>query len=295
MKKIIFKGSGVAIITPFINGVIDYDSLKKLLDYQISNKTDAIIVCGTTGESATLSDFEKIELINYTVQYVNGRIPVIAGTGSNSTLNAINMTKEARKAGADGVLLVTPFYNKASENGMIAHYSAIAESCDIPAILYNVPSRTGCNLTPNVYKKLINYTNIVAVKEASGNISQITEILSEFGNEISVYSGNDDQIIPILSLGGKGVISVLANILPRQTHEICKLWFENKIEESKDLQLKLFKLIRSLFIEVNPIPVKYSLSLMNYCTKEIRLPLTEPSEKTKLLLNDVLKEYNIIR
>lgn len=261
MKKIIFKGSGVAIVTPFTNdNKINYGEFKKILDFQINNKTDAIIVCGTTGESATLSDYERRELIEFTVKYVNHRVPVIAGTGSNNTQYAIELTKFAESVNVDGVLIVTPFYNKTTQAGLIAHYMAIANSVNIPIIMYNVPSRTGLNIEPDTAYELSKIENIVAIKEASGNISQILKIKSLCQDNLQIYSGNDDQIITILACGGIGVISVLANIKPALTHYICSNFFDGKLKESLDLQLKNLPLINSLFCETNPIPIKYALN-----------------------------------
>ncbi len=284
-KKTIFTGSAVAIVTPFKDGTVDYDALGKLIEFQIAGKTDAIVICGTTGESSTLTDEEHRGCIEYTIKKVAGRVPVIAGTGSNDTAYAVELSKFASDAGADGLLLVTPYYNKASVKGLIAHYKAINDAVDCPCIIYNVPSRTGCNVTLPVYKALADCENLVAVKEASGNISQIAEIIAAVGDSFDVYSGNDDQIVPILSLGGKGVISVLANPMPRETHDICALWFEGKVKEAAELQLKLIPFCKALFCEVNPIPVKTAMAAMGYGSDELRLPLCamEDANKEKLL------------
>ncbi len=293
-KKTIFKGSGVAIITPFKNGAIDYEAFGRMIDFQIRGMTDAIVVCGTTGECATLSDAEHRECIEFTVERVAGRIPVIAGTGSNDTMYAIELSKHAISAGADGLLLVTPYYNKASSQGLIKHFNLIADSANAPCILYNVPSRTGCNIPLPVYRELAKNPNIVAVKEASGNISQIAKLIAECGDSLDVYSGNDDEIVPILSLGGKGVISVLANPMPKETHDICRLWFEGKTKESSALQLKLLSFCNALFSEVNPIPVKTAMAAMGLCSDEMRLPLCEMEESNKQHLLSIMKEFGLI-
>lgn len=286
MKKIIFEGSGVAIVTPFTNdNKINYDEFKKLIDFQISNNTDAIIVCGTTGESATLSDSERRELIKFTVEYVNHRVPVIAGTGSNNTQYAIELTKYAESVNVDGALVVTPYYNKTTQKGLIYHYTAIANSVSIPIIMYNVPSRTGLNIEPNTAFELSNVTNIVAIKEASGNISQVLKIKELCQDNLQIYSGNDDQIVPILACGGIGVISVLANVKPNITHYICTNFFDGKIKEALNLQIQNLPLINSLFCETNPIPIKYVLNRMNYNVGQTRLPLVG-------LSNEHIEEIN---
>ncbi len=290
----IFTGSAVAIITPFKNNKIDYDALGKIIDFQIENKTDAIVICGTTGEASTLSDEEHVEEIAFTVQHVNKRIPVIAGSGSNDTSYAVWLSKEAEKVGADALLQITPYYNKATTKGLIKHFFTIADSVSIPNIVYNVPSRTGCNITLPVYKEIAKHPNIVAAKEASGNISAITQIFAEVGDSIDIYSGNDDQIVPLLSLGAKGVISVLSNVMPREAHDICQLFFDGKVKESAALQLKLLKLINNLFIEVNPVPVKTAMNLMGYCSEEMRLPLCEMDEKNFEILRASMKSYGLI-
>lgn len=284
-KKTIFTGAGVAIITPFKDGVVDYDCLGRIIETQIAGGTDAIIICGTTGECSTLSDDEHRMCIEYTIGKVAHRIPVIAGTGSNDTAYAVELSKHAAAAGADGLLLVTPYYNKATPKGLVRHFTTVAESVDCPSIVYNVPSRTGCNITPAIAKELAKCENISGIKEASGNISQIAQTAAVCGDELNIYSGNDDQIVPILSLGGKGVISVLSNVMPRETHEICSLWFEGKVKESAALQLKLLPLCNALFCEVNPVPVKAALAAMGQCLEEYRLPMCEmePANKEKLL------------
>ncbi|MFU0826393.1 MAG: 4-hydroxy-tetrahydrodipicolinate synthase [Lachnoclostridium sp.] len=273
----IFKGAGVAIVTPFKENLeVNYDKLGELLDYQIANGTDCIIICGTTGEASTLTHEEHLECIRYTVDRVNKRVPVIAGTGSNCTETAIYLSTEAEKYGADGLLLVTPYYNKATQKGLIEHFTDIAKSVNIPILLYNVPSRTGCNLLPETVASLVKEVdNIVGIKEACGNIAQITKMLHLTQGDIDLYSGNDDQIVPILSLGGIGVISVLSNIAPTQTHELVMNYLEGKTDLSLKQQLKYFPLIEALFCEVNPIPVKKALNLMGFEVGGLRKPLTD--------------------
>ena len=277
MKNTVFTGAAVAIITPMnADGSINYDELGRVIDDQIANGTDAIVICGTTGESATMTDDEHRDCIKFAVKHTAGRVPVIAGAGSNDTHYAVELSKEAEAAGADALLHVTPYYNKATQRGLIAHFTAIADAVNIPIILYNVPSRTGCNILPETIVRLCNdVENIVGVKEASGNISQIAKLFSLADGKIDVYSGNDDQIVPILSLGGKGVISVLSNVAPKETHDICQLYFDGKVAESAALQLKAIELVDALFCEVNPIPVKKAVSLMGYAAGPLRLPLTE--------------------
>ncbi|NLB16872.1 MAG: 4-hydroxy-tetrahydrodipicolinate synthase [Clostridiales bacterium] len=284
-KTRIFTGAGVAVVTPFKDGAIDYEALGRIIDWQIENKTDAIVVAGTTGEGSTLTDEEHKEIIRYSVEYVAGRVPVIAGTGSNDTDYAISLSKYACEVGADALLLVSPYYNKATPGGLIKSFSAIEAATDKPIILYNVPSRTSCNITLPVYKELAKHERIVAVKEASGNITQIAELAAECGGSLDIYSGNDDHIVPVLSLGGIGVISVLSNVMPRETHDIVELWNTGRVKESAIIQLKLMDLINALFCEVNPIPVKAAMAEMGWCGNEIRLPLTEiePEHKEKLL------------
>ena len=289
MKKL-FEGSGVAIITPFKDGKINYDAMGNLIEWHIENKTDAIIVCGTTGESATMSDEERKTTIKFVVDKVNKRIPVIAGSGSNNTAYSVELSKYCQEVGADGLLVVTPYYNKSTQDGLIKHFTTIAESVDIPIILYNVPGRTGVNIKPTTVEKLSKVKNIVAIKEASGDISQVAEISRLCGDDFAIYSGNDDQIVPILSLGGSGVISVLANVLPKETHDIVEKYLSGDIEEARKLQLSLNELVSSLFIEVNPIPVKASMNLMGLEAGELRLPLVEISETNlKVLANNMKK------
>ncbi len=294
MKKLVFEGAAVAIVTPFKNGQVDYEKLGELIEFQIANKTDAIVICGTTGEASTLTDEEHRECIKYAVEKTAGRVPVIAGTGSNDTAYAVDLSKYAEEVGADALLLVTPYYNKATPKGLIKSFAAVAESVSIPIILYNVPSRTGCNLPLSVLKELAKYDNIVAVKEASGNLSAIAQIAAELGDDLYIYSGNDDQIVPILSLGGKGVISVLSNVVPEETHDICQLYFDGKVKESCALQLKLLDLVNALFCEVNPIPVKTACGLMGLCPDEMRLPLCEMEDKNKEFLEGIMKKHGLI-
>ena len=289
MKKTVFTGSGVAIITPFNENGIDFDSLGNLIDFNLNNNTDAIIVCGTTGEAATMPDEEHLSAIEYTVKRVNKKIPVIAGTGSNDTVHGIKLSKEAERLGADALLVVTPYYNKTNKQGLINHFTLIAESVNIPIILYNVPSRTGMNISLEVLEELVKIDNIVGIKEASGNASYLMEVAARFGDRLDIYSGNDDIIVPVMSVGGKGVISVLANVLPKETHDICKLYLDGKTEESMRLQFKYLDLINTLFCEVNPIPVKTALNLMGFNVGKLRMPLYEMDEKNKQRLINSLK------
>ena len=292
MKKL-FEGSGVAIITPFKDGKINYDAMGNLIEWHIENKTDAIIVCGTTGESATMSDEERKTAIKFVVDKVNKRIPVIAGSGSNNTAYSVELSKYCQEVGADGLLVVTPYYNKSTQDGLIKHFTTIAESVDLPIILYNVPGRTGVNIKPTTVEKLSKVKNIVAIKEASGDISQVAEISRLCGDDFAIYSGNDDQIVPILSLGGSGVISVLANVLPKETHDIVEKYLSGDVEEARKLQLSLNELVSSLFIEVNPIPVKAAMNLMGLEAGELRLPLVEISEASLKVLADNMKKCGI--
>ena len=292
----LFKGSGVAIVTPFDkNGVVDYDTLGKLLEFNIANGTDAIISCGTTGESATMSAEEYKDVIDFTVKKVNKRIPVIVGTGSNNTKLAIEHSKLAESLGADGVLVVSPYYNKTTQDGLIAHFTKIAEAIKIDIILYNIPGRTGMNMEPKTIYELSKVDNIVGVKEASGNIDQVVEIASLCDiNSFAIYSGNDSEIVPIMALGGKGVISTMANIIPKETHKITELFFKGDIAESRNLQLKLINLINNLFSETNPIPIKAALNLMKYNVGDPRLPLVPMSENKKANLEKAMKELGLI-
>lgn len=296
MKKTIFTGAGVAIVTPMNpDESINFDRLGQIIDNQIENGTDAIVICGTTGESATMTDQEHVDCIEYAVKRVNGRVPVVAGAGSNHTSYAVWMSKEAKRVGADALLHVTPYYNKTSQTGLIRHFNAVADATDLPIILYNVPSRTGVNITPATYRELAKHPNIVAAKEASGNISQIAQIAQACGDELDLYSGNDDQIVPLLSLGAKGVISVLSNIMPRETHDICRLFFEGKIAESRALQLKLLPLINALFSDVNPIPVKEAMNMMGWECGECRLPLVSMQPQAKEHLRSLMLEQGLIK
>lgn len=291
----IFTGAGVAIVTPFHeDGSINYDQLKKLVDYHCENGTDSIVICGTTGESATMTEEEHLECIKRTIDFTAGRIPVIAGTGSNCTATAVELSREAAKAGADGLLVVTPYYNKATQKGLIEHYKAIAREADAPIIMYSVASRTGCNIEPATVAALVKEVdNIVGVKEASGNISQVAKIMQLTQGDIDLYSGNDDQIVPILALGGKGVISVLSNVAPRETHEICAKFFAGDIAGSRELQLKAIPLINALFSEVNPIPVKKAVSLMGMEAGGLRMPLTEMEEANAQKLAQAMRAFGI--
>ena len=291
----IFKGAGVAIVTPMTaDGEVNYEVLGEMLEAQIAGGTDAIIICGTTGESATLSEEEHSAVIRYAIKKVNKRIPVIAGTGSNCTATAIKLSKEAEKDGADGLLLVTPYYNKATQKGLIAHYTAIAKAVSLPIILYNVPSRTGCNLQPETIAALVkNVKNIVGVKEASGNISLIAKVKLLCGDDIDLYSGNDDQVVPILSLGGIGVISVLSNVAPKETHNMVMDYLNGDVDKARQMQLKAIPLIDALFSEVNPIPVKKALNLMGWEAGPLRAPLTEMEASHAEVLKKNMKDFGI--
>ena len=291
----IFKGAGVAIVTPMTaDGEVNYEVLGEMLEAQIAGGTYAIIICGTTGESATLSEEEHSAVIRYAIKKVNKRIPVIAGTGSNCTATAIKLSKEAEKDGADGLLLVTPYYNKATQKGLIAHYTAIAKAVSLPIILYNVPSRTGCNLQPETIAALVkNVKNIVGVKEASGNISQIAKVKLLCGDDIDLYSGNDDQVVPILSLGGIGVISVLSNVAPKETHNMVMDYLNGDVDKARQMQLKAIPLIDALFSEVNPIPVKKALNLMGWEAGPLRAPLTEMEASHAEVLKKTMKDFGI--
>lgn len=287
----IFTGSGVAIVTPFKeNKEVDFDKLGELIEFHIKNKTDAIIICGTTGEASTLTHEEHIECIRYTAKKANKRIPVVAGTGSNCTSTAIYLSKEAEKAGVDGLLVVTPYYNKSTQKGLISYYTDIAESVDLPIIMYNVPSRTGCNIQPKTVATIVKEVdNIVAIKEASGNISQVAELMHLTKGNIDLYSGNDDQVVPLLSLGGKGVISVAANIIPEQMHNLVTRYLDGDVEASRDIQLKYLSLMKALFCEVNPIPVKAAMNLMGMNVGGLRKPLTDlETDNIKLLEKELI-------
>ena len=292
----IFEGAGVALITPFTeSGEVNYAKLEELVEEQIAGGTDAIIACGTTGESSTMSHEEHLDVVRFVCKVTGRRIPVIAGTGSNSTSEAIHLSKEAEKAGADGLLLVTPYYNKATQGGLIAHYTAIAGSVNIPILLYHIPGRTGLTMKPETIVKLCKEVpNIVGVKEASANFSAIAEIMSMAGGCVDLYSGNDDQIVPILSMGGKGVISVLSNVAPRQTHDICESYLKGDVKRSLKLQLDAIPLINALFCEVNPIPVKAAMNMMGKEVGPLRLPLTEMEPQNKERLKKAMEEYGIL-
>lgn len=290
----LFKGSGVAIVTPFTESGVNYEELEKLINWQIKMGTDSIIICGTTGEASTMSEDEKKKAISLTIKVVNKRVPVIAGTGSNNTEKAISMSKWAEEAGADGLLIITPYYNKTTQKGLVEHFTAIASQVKSPIIIYNVPSRTGLNILPVTLAKLSLLPNITAVKEASSNINQIAEIKRLCGENLDIYSGNDSEIIPILAVGGIGVISVLANIAPKETHDICELFFQGKLKEALDLQLKTLPLINALFIETNPIPVKTAMNLMGFNAGKLRLPLCGMENKNLTVLKKELADYNLL-
>lgn len=295
MKETIFKGCGVATVTPFKeDGTVNLNKYAELIDFYINNKADAIIVNGTTGESATLSDEEQYNIICCAKDVINHRVPLIAGAGSNNTYHAARLALNARNGGADAILCVTPYYNKANENGIIEHYNFIANHACLPMILYNVPSRTGVNIKPETYLKLIENPYIVAVKEASGNISQIAKIRSLCGDELDIYSGNDDCAVPILSIGGKGVISVLANIIPDEVHNMCSLYDVGKIKEAEELQTKYIPLIDAIFSDVNPIPIKEAMNIMGYNIGTLRLPLYKMPEDKIIKLKSVLEKFNLI-
>ncbi|BAQ14809.1 putative dihydrodipicolinate synthase [Clostridium botulinum] len=290
----IFKGSGVAIITPFTNTGVDFDKLSELIEWHIKSKTDAIIVCGTTGEATTMTETEKKETIKFVVDKVNKRIPVIAGTGSNNTAASIAMSKWAESIGVDGLLVITPYYNKTTQKGLVKHFKAVSDAVNAPIIIYNVPGRTGLNIAPSTLKELCKDKNIVAVKEASGNISQIAQIKALCGDKLDIYSGNDDQIIPILALGGIGVISVLANVIPEDVHNMCELYLTGKVNEALKIQLDSLALTNAIFIETNPIPVKTAMNLMNMKVGDLRLPLCEMNENNLEILKKELKAYNLM-
>jgi 4-hydroxy-tetrahydrodipicolinate synthase len=292
MKKCIFTGSGVAIVTPFTNDGIDFDKLGELLEFQIKEKTDAIIICGTTGEASTMPDTEHISVIEYAVKKVNKRIPVIAGTGSNDTRHAIYLSKRAEEVGADAILSVTPYYNKTTQKGLYEHFKAIANSVNIPVILYNVPSRTNLNINPETIKLLSEIENIVAIKEC--NINQVGDIVNMCGEDFTIYSGEDGLIVPLLSIGGKGVISVMANIIPKDTHDIAVKFLNNDIAGSRALQLKTLNLIKGLFIEVSPIPIKAAMNLMGMNVGQCRMPLVDMNDKNLDILRNAMKEYGIL-
>lgn len=294
MKKVIFRGAGVAIVTPFTADGINFPEFGRLIDDQIAHGTDAIIVAGTTGEAATMNDAEHKEAIKFTVDRVKKRVPVIAGTGSNDTSYAIHLSQYAERAGADGLLLVTPYYNKCTQKGLVAHFQAIADSVNIPCILYDVPSRTGVSIKLTTYVELAKHPNIVAVKEANGDLSSILRLRHACGDELAVYSGNDDQIVPILSLGGQGVISVLSNVAPQATHDMCQLYFDGDVEKARDLQIAYTDLIDALFSEVNPIPVKTAMRLIGWAAGPLRPPLSEMEPEHVEQLKSALRAHELL-
>ncbi len=291
MKGRLFKGSGCALVTPFRYGKVDFDALEKLIERQIEGGTDALIVCGTTGEPSTLTDAEREEILSMSIRQCAGRIPIIAGTGGNCTREVIRRSRRAQELGADALLIVTPYYNKATQDGLTAHYGAIADSVDLPIILYNVPSRTGVNMTPETAQRLMEHPNICGFKDASGSIAQAAQLAELTLDQLSLYSGNDDQILPLLSLGAQGVISVAANVIPNIMHELCRVWFDGNIDRCRTLQLRILPLCRLLFCEVNPIPVKAALSILSLCRDEMRLPLTPLKKEYRAALE---KELNML-
>ena len=291
--KTIFQGAATALVTPLTPNGVDYDALGRLIDWQIDSGIDALVICGTTGESSTLGDQEHVDVLRYSYERAAGRVPMIAGTGSNDTAYAIWLTKEAAKIGYEAALVVTPYYNKATQKGLIAHFTAIADACGIPLVLYNVPSRTGVNIEPATYKALADHPNIWAIKEASGNISKIVETAALVGDKLDIYSGNDDQIVPIIACGGKGVISVLSNPLPGETSRMCHLALDGDMDGAMELQNKYLALTNALFCEVNPIPVKAAMAAMGYCENYLRLPLTPMEEQNQAKLLARMKEVGI--
>lgn len=295
MKNTIFTGAAIAIITPMnADGSINYSVLGEMIDDQIDNCTDAIVICGTTGEASTMTDAEHLECIRFAVERVNGRVPVIAGTGSNDTAYAIKLSKEAEGVGADALLLVTPYYNKTTQKGLIAHFNAIADAVNIPIVLYNIPGRTGVNMDVATIKKLAEHRNIAAVKEASGNISYAAKLIAECGDMIDVYSGNDDMIVPLMSLGAKGVISVLSHVIPKETHMMAQYCLDNNFAEASKLQIEYLDLINNLFIEVNPIPVKEAVNMMGVNAGPCRLPLVEMTDEHKAALRASLEKHGLV-
>ncbi|MBQ8868307.1 MAG: 4-hydroxy-tetrahydrodipicolinate synthase [Oscillospiraceae bacterium] len=296
MKKRIFTGAGVALVTPMnADGSVNWDRLAELIEFQVNGGTDCIVICGTTGESATLTDDEHLKCIYFAVEKVGGRIPVVAGASSNDTAYAMMLARESKQAGADGILCVTPYYNKASQRGLIKHYNMIADATDLPMILYNVPSRTGCNILPETYYELSKHPNIVATKEANGSINSVARTRALCGDALDVYSGDDDQIVPILSLGGIGVISVLSNILPKETHDICQLYFDGKVKESSDLQISMIGMVDALFCDVNPIPVKAALNMMGWDVGNCRMPLCETTPENLARIEKQLKLHGLVK
>ena len=295
MKKPVFTGAAVAIITPFKStGEVDYEEFGKIIDHQIAHGTDAIVVCGTTGEASALHDKEHREALAWCCEYVNHRVPVVAGTGSNDTAYAIELTKFAAECGADAGLSVTPYYNKTTQRGLIAHYTAIADCCDLPIVLYNVPSRTGVSFTADTLYELSKHPNINGLKAASGNFSLLAETMAKCGDNLNVWSGNDDQIVPLLALGGKGVISVLSNVAPQYTHDICAKWFAGETQESLQMQLKALPLCKALFADVNPIPAKWAMNRLGWQAGACRLPLVEPSAAVQDQLETAMRDFGLL-
>ena len=295
MKPVIFTGAAVALVTPFsADGSVNYEEFARLIDFQIENGTDALVIAGTTGESSTLSEQEHIDVIRFAVEHTNHRVPVIAGTGSNATATAVMLSQEAEKAGADALLLVTPYYNKTSQRGLYVHYKTIAESTELPIILYNVPSRTGLGIDVETAAKLAEISNIVAMKDAVGNITYTANLIERCGDQLTVYSGNDDQIVPMMSLGAKGVISVLSNVAPKETHDMTAAALAGDFKTAAALQLKYLKLIHALFIETNPIPVKEAVNQMGYAAGSCRLPLYEMADNNKAVLVEEMKNQGLI-
>ncbi len=295
MKKRIFTGAATALITPFNDDyTVNFSELEKLVDDQIKGSTDALVICGTTGESSTLDHQDHLKVLEVAIKAAAGRVPVIAGTGSNDTMYAVELSQAAEKLGADGLLMVTPYYNKTCQNGLVAHYNYVADRVDTPIILYNVPSRTGVDIKPETYAKLAEHKNIVATKEANGNISSVVATRHYCGDALDIYSGNDDQVIPIMSLGGLGVISVVSNVAPKLMHDMCKLFFDGKTAEAAKLQIDINCLVDALFAEVNPIPVKAAMNLLGYNAGPVKLPLIEASDSTKEKLIKTMKELSIL-
>ncbi len=294
-KNTIFTGAATALVTPITKDGVDYDALGRLIDWQIDGGIDALVICGTTGEASTLTDDEHREVIKYSVERANKRVPIIAGTGSNDTDYAIELTRYSTEVGADAMLVVTPYYNKATQKGLVKMYGAIAEATDKPIILYNVPSRTGVNIEPKTYVELAEIDNVAAIKEANGNISKIVETAALVGDKLDIYSGNDDQIVPIMSVGGKGVISVLSNLLPGETSEICKSFMRGDVKKSMEMQAHYLPLVNALFSEVNPIPVKAAMAAMGFCEDFLRLPLTPMEDKTREVLLSLMKKEGLIK
>lgn len=291
MKKTVFTGSGVALVTPVKNNKVDFDKLGELLDFHIANETDAIILCGTTGEAPTLPDDEHLKIFDYAVERVGGKIPLIGGTGSNFTEHAVDFSKYAQKAGLDAVLCVTPYYNKTSQKGLVTHYNTIANAIDIPVILYNVPTRTGIGLSLQAIDELSKTENIVAIKEASGNIAFLSKIAASI--DIDIYSGNDDMIIPAMSVGALGVISVVANIIPKDVHHMCKLWLEGNTKEAAKMQLNMMDLVEKMFIDVNPIPVKNAMNMLGFDVGELKLPLVDLSDENAAKVKKSMADYGL--